>query len=298
MPARNQIDLRWHHTTLDGRGAFYGEAGEGPPVVFIHGWGLQARTYARALPGLARAGARVIAPALPGFGRSDPLRGAYTWEKLANWIDDLLEHAGVEEPAFLIGHSFGGGVATATAWYHRHRARSLVLVNSVGGSVWKRSSTGERMMADRPLWDWGLRFPGEWTRRDYRRVLPVVARDFLTNALMNPGALRRAARLARTADLRDELAELAAEGLPVSVLWGNQDAVIPEATFLAMCEAAGAPGDIITDAGHSWLLADPEGFGELMTNSLTVHAMLAQRADADTIEDAGPTQHPDAGPAA
>jgi pimeloyl-ACP methyl ester carboxylesterase len=272
------VRLRWHRTTLDGRLAVYGEAGDGPPVVFLHGWGLSARSYAQALPLIAAGCARVIAPALPGFGRSDALPGEYTFEKLANWVDELLEHVGVEEPAALVGHSFGGGVATATAWYHEQRARSLTLVNSVGGSVWRTGRRGEQLLADRPLWDWGLRLPGEFGKRNYRKVLPVVLRDLVGNALMNPGAVRRAAELARTADLRDELATLAERGLPVSILWGTEDNVVPEATFLAMCEAVGAPGDIIEDAGHSWLLADPEGFGELVTNSLAAQRTLAERS--------------------
>lgn len=278
-PARDD-ELRWHRTTLDGRAAFFGEIGEGVPVVFIHGWGLTARAYVRTFTAIAQAGARVIAPALPGFGKSDPLRGEYTWEKLARWVADLLEHAGVDEPAFFVGHSFGGGVATATAWYRPELTRSLVLVNSVGGSVWKTSGDTQRQLADRPLWDWGLHLPTEWTRKGYRRVFPVVARDFVTNALTNPRSLMRAAHLARSADLREELAELAGRGLPVSILWGSQDRVVPEATFLAACAAAGAEGDIIADAGHSWLLADPDNFGELMTNSLSVHARVEQRASA------------------
>jgi pimeloyl-ACP methyl ester carboxylesterase len=270
--------LRWHRTTLDGRVAVYGEAGDGPPVVFLHGWGLSARSYAQAFPLIAETGSRVIAPALPGFGRSDALNGEYTFEKLARWVDELLEHVGVEEPAAFIGHSFGGAVATATAWHHVDRARALVLVNSVGGSVWKTGQRGDRSLADRPLWDWGLRLPGEFRRRDYRKVLPVVLRDLVGNALANPGAVRRAADLARTADLREELATLAERGLPVSILWGTEDDVVPEATFLAMCDAAGAPGDIIEDAGHSWLLADPAGFGELVTNSLAVQRTLTERS--------------------
>jgi pimeloyl-ACP methyl ester carboxylesterase len=192
------------------------------------------------------------------------------------------------EPAALIGHSFGGAVATALAWHHPDRVRALVLVNSVGGSVWKSGRRGDRLLADRPLWDWGLRLPGEFRRRDYRRVLPVVVKDLVTNALTNPGALRRAGELARTADLRDELATMAERGLPVTILWGSDDNVVPEATFLAMCDAAGSDGDIIADAGHAWLLADPEGFGELITNSLTVQRTLAERtADgaASTVHD-------------
>lgn len=279
MPGTSDAHLRWHRTTLDGLTAFYGDAGDGSPVVFLHGWGLTARAYARVLPQLATSGVRVIAPALPGFGRSEPLSGPYTFERFANWVDELLEHVGVDEPAVLVGHSFGGGVATATAWHHPHRARALVLVNSVGGSVWKESRTGaQRLLADRPLWDWGLHLPSEFRKRRYRKVLPVVLRDVLTNAVANPRALMRAGELARTADLRDELAELAQRGLPVSVLWGAEDTVVPEATFLSLCEAAGSEGDIIEDAGHSWLLADPEGFGELLTNSVVHHTTLTERS--------------------
>lgn len=277
MAARAGTGLRWHRTTIGGHEVAYGDAGDGPPVVFLHGWGLTARSYAHTFPLIAATGARVIAPALPGFGRSDPLDGTYTFPRLAAWVLELLDTLDLREEITLIGHSFGGATATATAWADPGRFRSLVLVNSVGGSVWKTSRSGERSLADRPLWDWGLRMPGEFRRRDYRRVLPVVVRDLVGNALHNPGAMRRAADLARTADLREELATLAERGLPVSILWGSEDEVVPEATFLAMCDAAGAPGDIIPEAGHSWLIADPEGFGELVTNSLAVQQTLAER---------------------
>jgi pimeloyl-ACP methyl ester carboxylesterase len=278
VPRLDDVRLRWHRTTLDGRPAVYGDAGDGPPLVFLHGWGLSARSYARALPTIAASGARVIAPALPGFGRSAPLEGEYTFEKLARWVDQLLEHLGVDEPVAIVGHSFGGAVAVATAWHHRERVRALVLVNSVGGSVWKTGGRrGPKSLSDRPIWDWGLRLPSEFTGRDYRKVLPVVLRDLVGNAMSNPRSVWRAADLARTADLREELTQMAETGLPVSVLWGSEDNVVPEATFLALCDAAGAPGDIIEDAGHAWLLADPEGFGELVTNSLTMQRTLAER---------------------
>lgn len=273
------LPLHWHRTTLDGQVAVYGDAGEGSPLVFVHGWGLHSRTYARALPHLASRGVRVLAPALPGFGSSDPLPGDYTWRALAAWMDELLEHAGIDEPADFVGHSFGGGVSVATAWYHPDRVRSIVLVNSIGGSVWKERGTGDRHLHERPLWDWGLRLPREWTRRSYRRVLPVVVRDLVGNALRNPQAVWRAADLARSADLRDELEALAARGLPITVLWGDQDRVVPRATFLATCAAAGAAGDIVEGGAHSWLLADPAGFGEVVTNSLAVHRMAVEAGE-------------------
>ncbi|MEX2421365.1 MAG: alpha/beta hydrolase, partial [Actinomycetota bacterium] len=92
-------------------------------------------------------------------------------------------------------------------------------------------------------------------------------------------------------------------GLPVSILWGSEDNVVPEATFLAMCDAAGAPGDIIENAGHSWLLADPEGFGELVTNSLAVQRTLTERTTVSRVgllsaegADRGPVEPDDGDP--
>lgn len=270
--------LRWHRTTLDGREAFYGDVGDGPPAVFVHGWGLTARPYADAIAALAEAGLRVVAPALPGFGRSADVPGVLTWERLAWWMHELCEHAGVKEPAFFVGHSFGGAVSTATAWYHPELVRSLTLVNAVGGAVWKPGAEDgeEQHLGERPIWDWVRTLPSEFGRREYRRVFPVIARDFASNALFNLAALRRAAHMARTADLRDELNELAERGLPVTVLWGDQDRVVPEAAFAATCEATGAGAEVVEGAPHSWLLADPEGFGELMTTSLAVQSRLQQ----------------------
>lgn len=292
MVAGDVPELHWRRTTLDGRTAVFGEAGEGTPVVFVHGWGLSARAYARALPHLAGSGARVIAPALPGFGRSDALDGAYTFERLADWLDDLLDHVGVDEPAALVGHSFGGAVATALAHRHPARVRALVLVNAIGGSVWKPGRRGERSLAERPLWDWGLRLPGELRRHDYRRILPVIVRDAVGNALTNPSALLRAADLARRADLREELTAVAARGVPVTVLWGAEDDVVPEATSLALCEAAGSPGDVIPEAGHGWLLADPEGFGDVVTNSLAVQRTAGDLAPTGTRTPVSPRRAP------
>lgn len=270
----DRLALRWHRTTLDGQVAFYGEAGEGPPLVFLHGWGLTSRAYAATIPALASAGARVIAPALPGFGKSEEVPGDLTWEKLAAWVDDLLDHAGVDEPAFFVGHSFGGGVATMTAWNHPERVRSLVLVNSVGGATWKP----ERRLVDRPIWHWGMHLSTEWTRRGYRKILPVVVRDFVENVVKHPANLWRAGRLAAAADMRGELAELAERDLPITILWGTRDGILPEPAFIEMCEAIEGVGDTV-HGGHSWLLADPDGFGEVITNSLAIHSLLTRARD-------------------
>lgn len=92
----------------------------------------------------------MFAPALPGLGGTAELPhdemsiGGY-----ADWVDRFMGAVGIAEPALVIGHSFGGGVATKLAHAHPERVGYLVLLNSVGG------------VADRPAWEWGMHFMRE-----------------------------------------------------------------------------------------------------------------------------------------
>jgi pimeloyl-ACP methyl ester carboxylesterase len=266
--------LAWKRTTVDGRTALYGVAGDGLPVVFLHGWALGQHSYRRALKRLVRLGCRVYAPALPGFGGTADLPPRrFSFEGYAEWLDQFLDAVGMQEPVFLIGHSFGGGVAIKFAHDFGERVRYLVLVNSVGGSTWTSAGSTVRSMAERPLWDWGVHFPSDvLPLAQFRRVLPVLLEDAVPNAVRNPRALWRVAQLARRADLTPELEELKARKLPVVVLWGDKDQIIPRASFDALCQAIGAEGEVV-QGNHSWLLADPDAFGEVMTNVVGIARM-------------------------
>lgn len=66
--------------------------------------------------------------------------------------------------------------------------------------------------------------------------------------------------------------------MPITILWGTRDGIIPKESFEALCVAAGVDGTVV-EGSHSWLLADPEQFGEVMTNNLEV-ARLARELDA------------------
>jgi pimeloyl-ACP methyl ester carboxylesterase len=267
--------LVWKSTMVDGRTALYGVAGEGLPLVFVHGWGLGQHSYKRALKRLVHLGCKVYAPALPGFGGSDELPpDQFDLDGYARWLDGFLDAVGIrrDQKVFLIGHSFGGGVAIQFAHNHDGRVRTLVLINSIGGSAWSQPGpTGAvKSMAQRPLWDWGIHFPSDILPIPHlTRVLPVILEDALPNLLRNPRAMWKAANLARAADLTEELEELRRRQLPVVVLWGEQDRIIPRASFDALCSAIGSQGEVVS-GNHSWLLADPDSFGEVMTNIVDV----------------------------
>ena len=264
--------LAWRETEVSGRVAAFGVGGQGPPVVFLHGWALSGHPYRAALTQLLKRGLRVWAPALPGFGGTAPLPdGLDGLDHYAAWVDAFCTSVGITDPVVLMGHSFGGGVAIQTAHDHRHRARGLVLINSIGGSAWRRDGSVIHSIAQRPVWDWGLQFGHDvLPLRQLPRVLPLMLTAAVPNALRNPRALWRAATVARYADLTGELEELKARRVPVVVLWGERDELVTRASFDAMCEALGGAQSVTVEGSHSWLLADPDAFGEVMTNVIPI----------------------------
>jgi hypothetical protein len=85
----------------------------------------------------------------------------------------------------------------------------------------------------------------------------------------NPRAIVKVANLARRADLRAELEALRDSGLSISILWGTRDGIIPRESFEALCVASGVEGTVV-EGSHSWLLADPQQFGEIITNDVKI----------------------------
>jgi pimeloyl-ACP methyl ester carboxylesterase len=261
-------ELEWIRTTVAGRHAEYGVAGSGPVVVFLHGWGLSHRAYRRGLKRLIAAGMCVYAPALPGFGSADLPADARDLPGYARWVEQFVDAVGLVDPVTLVGHSFGGGVAIQTAYDCPALVARLVIINSIGGSAWSRGGV-VRSIRERPLWDWGLHMQADvFPLRQITRVLPVIAADAVPNMLRHPGAIVRVAKLARLADLTGELEELKRRRLPVVILWGRSDTVIPFASLESLRAALGDPEVITVPGNHTWLLADPDAFGEVMTNVL------------------------------
>ncbi|WP_072688311.1 alpha/beta fold hydrolase [Rhodococcus marinonascens] len=251
-------------------------AGQGPPVVFLHGWGVTPRVYNRSLTMLAQHGHRVITPTLPGFGGTpDHPPEARSLAGYAAWLGRYLDVAGINEPVTLVGHSLGGGIAIQAAHDLRERIARLVLVNSVGGGEWSPDGWGIRPIGERPLWDWGA--------SALREALPIqliahtaasVITGFIPNTLRDPGAIWRTAHLARRADLRHELGVLADRGLPVTLLWGRGDRLIPAASFHSLRRALRNPPVLMVKGGHGWLIHDSTTFADTMRR-----ALRAQRAE-------------------
>lgn len=252
---------------MEDRSALYAAAGpaDGRPVVLVHGWALGQRSFRPAMQRLAALGHRVFAPSLPGFGGTPGLaRRSFSLDGYAAWLVGFLDAMDLTGPVVVVGHSFGGAVSIRLASDAADRVRSLVLVNAVGGAAWRTRGKHERTLADRPLWDWGLSFPTELLPlRAVPRVVPTVISDAVPNLVRNPWGAWRVAELTRGIDLGPELRALRASGLPVTVVWGRSDRIVPRASFEAMCEALGTEG-IEVDGTHAWLIAEPDAFATVV----------------------------------
>lgn len=103
------------------------EAGEGPPVVLLHGWPQHWWSWRRIIGDLARSH-RVIVPDLRGWGWSDAPPGRYEKREMAADVVALLDAEGLGI-VDVIGHDWGGYVGFLLALEHRARVRRLVALD-------------------------------------------------------------------------------------------------------------------------------------------------------------------------
>ena len=228
----------------------YLELGEGPgvPVLLLHGFGADLNTWMFTQPALAE-GRRVIALDLSGHGGSAKEVGAGDAESLTRVVGSALDALGIER-VHLVGHSMGGAVAALLAVRRRERVASLTLIASAGlGAEINAAFIDGFVRASR--------------RREATEVLNLLVHDpALVSRTMVEDVLRYkrldgvTAALTRIAGVcfaggrqsLDIAAEIAELPLPVQIIWGRDDRIIPVAHAEAL--AVRLPVHIIEQAGH------------------------------------------------
>jgi pimeloyl-ACP methyl ester carboxylesterase len=259
---------------LHGRRAVYRIAGDGPPVVLIHGM-LNSSSHWHDVAQRLAGSHTVIAPDLIGHGDSAAPRGDYSLGAHAASIRDLLTAIGIER-ATIVGHSLGGGVALQFFYQFPERVERLALVSS--GGLGKDVSPMLRTAAlpgtaallsltIHPRVLGGIRTLG--TRMRERGMpsgvyLQAVARAL--RPLENAGAREAFLQTLRSViDVRgqhvsatDRLYLL--EAIPTLIVWGERDHTIPLEHGLAAHRAMpNSSFRTLPDAAHFPNLEDPDG---------------------------------------
>ncbi|HKT83204.1 MAG TPA: alpha/beta fold hydrolase [Solirubrobacterales bacterium] len=123
-PGPERRGFRAHRTTAAGVDTFFIDAGQGPPVILLHGLGATNASFLPTFWDLAR-DHHVIAPDLPGHGETaKPIR-AYHAGFMARWAVALMDALRIRE-AVLIGNSMGGRVALEVGFREPDRVERII----------------------------------------------------------------------------------------------------------------------------------------------------------------------------
>lgn len=272
-------ELRFH--TIHGYRRAFRIAGSGPALLLIHGIGDNSTTWTPVHKELA-CRFTVIAPDLLGHGKSDKPRADYSVAAYANGMRDLLSVLDIDRVT-VVGHSLGGGVAMQFAYQFPQLVDRIILVGAGGVTrdvnIALRFASlpggGEALALLRlPFVLPALQVAGQVvgsvlgsTRfgRDIPNMLRILA------DLPEPTASSAFTRTLRAVvDWRGQVATMLdrcylTESIPVQLIWGEDDSVIP-VNHAKMAHAAmpGSRLSIFPRSGHFPFHDHPEGFVELV----------------------------------
>jgi pimeloyl-ACP methyl ester carboxylesterase len=242
-------------------------AGDGPPLVMLHGPGEFAERWTRVIPGLA-ANHRVIAPDLPGHGGSTDGTGPLDTDRVFDWLDALIDEM-CPTPPVLVGHILGGALAARYAASRPDRLAGIVLVDSLG------------LAKFRPQPRFALSLIGFMARpsdRSHHRFMGqcLADREAVSEAMGDRWDALREYSLDRARDdsvktamkfFMSELGvpkideqELADLSVPVTLIWGRLDRANKVRVGVAASERFGWPLHIIEGAADDPPMERPEEF--------------------------------------
>lgn len=233
---------RTHRAHAGGWAMRYRSAGEGPPIVLVHGLGCSADYWMKNGPWLAAAGHRVLAMDLPGFGHTDGPR-ALSIIQQAFAVSAFVETLQIG-PAVYVGHSLSCQTVLELAATEPARVAGLVLAGPTGDRRRKRllyEAIG--FVQDIP--------------REPPSLVPVIAEAYL-----RAGPVRWM-RTWLGGKRHDTFGAAALVRAPAVVLVGERDPVSSPKFGTALARAIpGGRMQIIPDAAHAIIFDEPKGFND------------------------------------
>ncbi len=219
----------------------YQVAGQGEPVVLVHGLSGSSHWWVRNLPALA-GNYTVYLVDLPGFGAMSRFPDRLMLSELATWLLQWMDAVHLERIR-LIGHSMGGAIAIQCAAQRPAAISQMVL-----------AAPAAIPAGHLTLWSYVPPLV-ETLAATTPSFLPILAYDALR---AGPRTLLRMSRALLTHDVRDELRQVT---VPTLLMWGRRDALVPPSLAHAMRqELAHAELRILDDAGHVVMYDRPAAF--------------------------------------
>ena len=222
--------------TQDGTEIYYKDWGSGKPVLFSHGWPLDADMWDGQMEFLASRGYRTIAFDRRGFGRSSQPWNGYDYDTFADDIAQLIEHLDLRDVT-LVGFSMGGGDVTRYIAKHgSERVAGLVLLGAVTPLFIKTADNPEGV--DKSVFD-GIR---DGLRADRAQFISDFAAPFYGinhGQKVSQGVQAQTLNIALLASLKgtidcvtafsetDFRPDMARIDVPTLVIHGDDDQIVP-----------------------------------------------------------------------
>lgn len=237
------------------------DEGQGPCILFAHGFPLDHTMWAPQLEALATTH-RVIAPDLRGFGSSDTTPGTTTMRRFGDDVAGVLDALGVSDPVTFCGLSMGGYIAWQFWKHHAARLGALVLCDTRAAPDSEEAAQGRHDTAEKVLRQGRIplvramipKLFSQATREQNPEMIEAV-REMIGRA--SPEGIAAALRgMAEREDARSYLKQI---DLPTLVLVGREDEISPVDEMQAIAdEMPQAEFVVIENAGHMATLENPE----------------------------------------
>jgi pimeloyl-ACP methyl ester carboxylesterase len=287
--------IREEALELHGHSVSYRIAGQGPPILLIHGVAGSSQQWEPVMRLLA-SDFTVLAPDLLGHGRSAKPRGDYSLGAYAAGLRDLTVALGIDN-ATVVGHSLGGGIALQFAYQFPERADRLSLVSSGGlgrevhfllrAATLPGSELVLPLISNDRVLGAGTAVSGLLGRLGLRTG-PDIAEFARGYATLADADSRRAFlhtlravidHAGQRVNATDRL--YLAEDMPTLIVWGRRDPIIP--VRHAGTAQRGMPGsrlEVFDEAGHFPQLDEPDRFAD----TLAEFVATTEPAQADVAQ--------------
>lgn len=242
-----------------------------PVLLLIHGFPLNSNLWAPQIDDLANF-VRVIAPDLRGYGHSGVIPGPYSVQVLADDCADLLGQLNVATPFVVCGLSMGGYVAFDFYRRYSEHVAGLILASTRAAADSDEAKANRDKMAETVQRQGATAvaeamLPKMLASGNYENDQELVT--FVRDMMENSSVEGIVGALAAMRDRPDSTATLAEIDVPVLIIHGADDQLIPVAEAEAMAQAIpDARLVIIPDAGHLPNLEQPDAFNDAVIDFL------------------------------
>jgi pimeloyl-ACP methyl ester carboxylesterase len=304
QPDWREIDWAPHlyDAIIEGRRLRYCDygAGEGPPVVMIHGLGGSWQNWLENIPRTGRE-RRVIAVDLPGHGASEMPAERMSISGFGRTIESLCAELGLGE-VVIVGNSMGGFTAAEVGIQFPDRCAGIVLVSAAGitSTDVRRGPTLAGARAVAMIGTWTATRAQHLVAR--RRLRPLLYGTFIRHPTRIPSDLLYeitytsgkegwvpALDALTSYDFRDRLPDIRC---PTLIVWGAEDMLVPvhdASEFERLIPNARKV--VFEDTGHTAMIERPPTFNALLVDFLRegLEAAPAASEPAEAAEAAAPT---------